>query len=108
MSFFILLLWMMVLGSVANFWPSLSSDKLLTFEQVSALLPQRPHRNTIARWASRGYQGIVLRTHRCGRRRLVRLSDLEDFLAATSRLPRQVNRSAEHRKAADELDRAGI
>ena len=58
--------------------------RFITFKEATRLIPSRPHINTIRRWADRGYRGIKLRTVRCGRRRLVPVEAIEEFMRATS------------------------
>ncbi len=83
--------------------------KFITFQEATRLIPSRPHINTIRRWADRGYQGIKLRTVRCGRRRMVPVEAIEEFMRATSGLhapdPAQ---SDAHKRAEAKLDAMGV
>jgi hypothetical protein len=72
----------MAAGCLASLPASMDeSIRFLTLAEAAARSPGRPHKNTVARWASRGVYGVKLRSARIGGKRLVRADWLEDFLA---------------------------
>ena len=50
-------------------YPRPRTSELIPLEQVSAMLPGRPNRSTVFRWAQRGCRGVRLRTVSVGRRK---------------------------------------
>lgn len=98
---------------------SIISDRLIPLAEAAKRLPGRPHVSTLHRWRTRGVRGIRLRTMKIGGRRVVALSDLEDFVAAVTaasdgerpaapRSSKQGQRQRDIAKAEAELDRLGI
>lgn len=56
----------------------------LTLRQAAALLPGRPSRSTLHRWAHQGIRGVRLATSLIGGRRYTTREAIERFIAATS------------------------
>ena len=59
-------------------------EEYLTLSQASKRTPGRPHINTVRRWCNEGFCGIKLPSKRVGKHRIIKLSDLDEFLAATT------------------------
>ena len=59
----------------------------LTINQAAAILPARPHRNTVVRWMQTGCDGMKLRSVRFGGKRLTSEKWVEEFIAAVSSSP---------------------
>lgn len=55
---------------------------VLSLSEASALIPGRPSISTVHRWISRGIDGHHLPSVKVGGRRMIVLSDLENFLLA--------------------------
>ena len=54
----------------------------ISMQEAAGILPGRPHKNTIVRWATRGIYGVKLKTARFAGRRFTRPSWLREFCAA--------------------------
>ena len=81
----------------------------LTLSQAAQIMPGRPHRNTIARWMTRGYAGVKLASWRCGHRSVTTKQAIEDFIRAiTGAEPSAPEPSAAHLRAEAELDAMGV
>ena len=85
----------------------------LTITEAAAILPGRPHRNTIVRWMQHGCQDrsdppqlIKLRSVRFGQKRLTQDTWIAEFCAAvTGRLNAP---AAEHHAAEAALDKLNV
>lgn len=73
---------------------SILNEPVLTLAEAAQRLPGRPHVSTLHRWRIRGVCGVRLCTTKVGGRRVVALSDLEDFLARVTAASDK-NRTAE-------------
>ncbi len=85
-------------------------EQSLSPAEAAKIIPGRPHRNTIQRWMTRGYDGVVLRSFRLGGKRFTTVEAVEEFVAALSAkdtLGRKPVSSA-HSEAEAELDRLGV
>ncbi len=70
--------------SKTGLMPSIADTEYITLTEACKLIPGRPHRNTVIRWCDRGYNGIILKSWRCGNRRVTNIPAIDDFLAETS------------------------
>jgi len=90
---------------------SLANGEYITLLEACAVIPGRPHINTVKRWASRGYAGVILETWKLGQRRVTSIPALDRFFAATTDVtdPNPRNSSGgPHRQAEAKLDAMGI
>jgi len=92
------------------------SQPVITLTEAAKRLPGRPHVSTLHRWRKRGVGGVKLKTQKLGGRRVVAVSDLEEFIEAVTAAadgepspPRTAKKRQRAIEAAErELDRAGI
>ncbi|NOY41175.1 MAG: DUF1580 domain-containing protein [Planctomycetes bacterium] len=89
---------------------SIASGDFLTLNEACNHVPGRPHVNTLRRWCDRGFDGVILKSWRCGHRRLTTLGAINDFISAMTAndascapLP-----TAGHRHAEQQLDDLGV
>lgn len=68
----------------------LAESEWLTIREAAATIPGRPHESTVARWTSREVRGKKLPSTLIGGKRLIKRSDLFDFLNANEE-PSQAN-----------------
>ena len=59
---------------------SFEADEWLTVRQISAIVPGRPHVASVIRWTQRPVRGRILPSSMFGGKRLIKYSDLLDFL----------------------------
>jgi hypothetical protein len=59
---------------------NLPEDHLFSLQEVTRIIPKRPHVSTVWRWATRGVRGVRLKTHLIGGRRFVANADLSEFI----------------------------
>lgn len=86
-----------------------SLKESLTLIEAAKLLPGRPHANTLRRWATRGYNGVILRTFRVGRRVCTSQAYIEQFMAECSgEEPTSGPVTQSHKKAESALDALGV
>ena len=71
-------------------------------------IPGRPHRNSVRRWADRGYEGIVLKSWRVGRTRFTSLEAIDEFITATTELHSARAVQPAYRAAEKQLDSLGV
>ena len=60
-------------------------DQCLNFSQAATLLPSKPSRTTMHRWAHHGIRGVRLATILVGGRRYTTREAIEQFVAALSK-----------------------
>jgi hypothetical protein len=60
-------------------------DKTLSLRQAAELLPGKPNRSTMHRWAHHGVRGVRLATILIGGRRYTTREAIEQFVAALSK-----------------------
>jgi len=89
-------------------------DELLSYGRAARAFPsidgKPPHTSSLHRWATRGVDGVLLRTVMLGGRRLIPRSAIDEFIAARTaqaspRTPEPsdaVSRRATARREADE------
>lgn len=89
-------------------------EDLIPFETCGQLIPGRPSRCTLFRWAFKGVRGAKLETLVCGHKRFVSKEAIARFIAAQnmgdalepSISPKQ--RAAQSQAARRELEKLGI
>jgi uncharacterized protein DUF1580 len=90
---------------------SVADAKYLTLAEACRLIPGRPHRNTVGRWITHGYAGIILKSWRCAGKRVTTVQAIDEFLAATTGVkdpnPRR-SASIAHQRAEAQLDAMGV
>jgi len=59
---------------------SFEADEWLTVRQISEIVPGRPHVASVIRWTQRPVRGRILPSSMFGGKRLIKHSDLLDFL----------------------------
>jgi hypothetical protein len=86
----------------------LDGERYLTLAEAAEVTPGRPHINTIRRWCYHGFAGIKLKSMRCGKKRIVPVAALDDFLRKTtvayeSEIEKKYGEQAETEAQLDEL-----
>jgi hypothetical protein len=61
----------------------MSTQRYMTMTEAACFVPNRPHRSTVVRWATRGLRGLRLQTKKIGGRRYTTPAWIEEFVAAT-------------------------
>ena len=86
------------------------SIEYLTLSEAARILPGRTHVNTVRRWFDRGYRGVILRSWRCGNRRITTRQAIDEFIEATTGIAEKTTpqKSSAHLKAEAELDLLGV
>jgi hypothetical protein len=78
----------------------------LSIRDACAILPGRPHFNTVRRWMFQGCNGIKLRSVRFGQKRLTTGQWCAEFVTAVYAL--EPNSTAAHQEASAVLDAMGV
>ena len=89
------------------------STDCITIPEAVPLFLNRPHRNTVIRWANKGVYGVKLKTIRYGGKRLTRKVWVEEFNQAMMGASPDVYAgnsapSSSHQAAEAQLDARGI
>lgn len=89
---------------------SIADEEFITLKEACKRVPGRVHVNTIRRWMDRGFNGVILKSWRCGNRRLTSVAAIDAFMAATTGI-RNANphsTSSAHQRAESTLDAMGV
>ena len=60
---------------------SILQAKYLSPTEASKIIPGRPHKNTVRRWMSKGYDGVILPSFRIAGRRFTTQESVEEFVS---------------------------
>ena len=82
-------------------------EDLIPFETCGQLIPGRPSRCTLFRWAFKGVRGVKLETLVCGHKRFVSKEAIARFVAAqnTPETPAPAISVKQRRRQAETADR---
>ena len=90
--------------------PSVADVEYISAIQAAKIVPGRPHVNTVKRWWSQGYGGVILKSWRLAGKRFTTVAAIDEFLAATSGVedPNPRRTSSAHKQAEAKLDALGV
>jgi hypothetical protein len=88
-------------------------EQIRSYAEASKALPGRPHSGTIARWATRGRQGVRLETVTIGGRRYTSLEAIQRFVrqlsgSGTPRTAQSTAARTEHEQVEGQLEAEGL
>ena len=75
---------------------SFDTDQWLTIREVAANVPGRPHVATVTRWTQKPVRGRILPSSMFGGKRLVKYSDLLEFLNSNEEEPQRDAHDEQH------------
>ena len=85
----------------------ISELRYLTLDEAANRLPSRPHKNTVIRWTNKGYNGIVLKSCKHGKRRMTAEEWIDEFLAKINGTEVSISQVS-HTEAERALDAMGV
>lgn len=102
-SFLLMMASFLALGSILQ-------EKSLSPTEACKIIPGRPHRNTVQRWMTKGYDGVVLRSFRVAGKRFTTQEAVEEFVSALSAKDTLGVKpvSSAHSEAESQLDELGV